>query len=175
MKPVKVSVIIPVYNTELYVRQTIQSILGQTLYDIEIITVNDGSTDNSLSILSELAKQDNRIKIFTHSNQGLSVSRNVGIEKASGEFIYFMDSDDLLDHDTLEICYQKCTSEQLDFVFFDAESFCEVKSTFRKDVSGAMLFSQPIRAPRSIVLTDVSTLPIKTGLGNSVLKVCNTN
>ena len=105
MKPVKVSVIIPVYNTELYVRQTIQSILGQTLYDIEIITVNDGSTDNSLSILSELAKQDNRIKIFTHSNQGLSVSRNVGIEKASGEFIYFMDSDDLLDHDTLEICY----------------------------------------------------------------------
>lgn len=102
MKPVKVSVIIPVYNTELYVRQTIQSILGQTLHDIEIITVDDGSTDNSLSILSELAEQDHRIKIFAHKNQGVSVARNIGLEQASGEFIYFMDSDDLLEKDTLE-------------------------------------------------------------------------
>ena len=81
MKPVKVSVIIPVYNTELYVRQTIQSILGQTLHDIEIITVDDGSTDNSLSILSELAEQDHRIKIFAHKNQGVSVARNIGLEQ----------------------------------------------------------------------------------------------
>ena len=126
MKPVKVSVIIPVYNTELYVRQTIQSILGQTLHDIEIITVDDGSTDNSLSILSELAEQDHRIKIFAHKNQGVSVARNIGLEQASGEFIYFMDSDDLLEKDTLEICYQKCLDEQLDFVFFDAEGLpCE--------------------------------------------------
>ena len=69
MKPVKVSVIIPVYNTELYIRQTILSILGQTLHDIEIIAVDDGSTDNSLSILSELAEQDHRIKVFAHRNQ----------------------------------------------------------------------------------------------------------
>ena len=166
MKPVKVSVIIPVYNTELYVRQTIQSILGQTLYDIEIITVNDGSTDNSLSILSELAKQDNRIKIFTHSNQGLSVSRNVGIEKASGEFIYFMDSDDLLDHDTLEICYQKCTSEQLDFVFFDAESFCEENITLR---------NYPYQRNLQIedkVWTGIELLEIQDGTGNFRTSAC---
>ena len=75
MKPVKVSVIIPVYNTELYIRQTILSILGQTLHDIEIIAVDDGSTDNSLSILSELAEQDHRIKVFAHRNQGVSVAR----------------------------------------------------------------------------------------------------
>ena len=166
MKPVKVSVIIPVYNTELYVRQTIQSILGQTLYDIEIITVNDGSTDNSLSILSELAKQDNRIKIFTHSNQGLSISRNVGIEKASGEFIYFMDSDDLLDHDTLEICYQKCTSEQLDFVFFDAESFCEENITLR---------NYPYQRNLQIedkVWTGIELLKIQDGTGNFRTSAC---
>ena len=132
MKPVKVSVIIPVYNTELYIRQTILSILGQTLHDIEIIAVDDGSTDNSLSILSELAEQDHRIKVFAHRNQGVSVARNIGLGQASGEFIYFMDSDDLLEKYTLEICYQKCLDEQLDFVLFDAEAFCEEDSTLRK-------------------------------------------
>ena len=131
MKPVKVSVIIPVYNTELYIRQTILSILGQTLHDIEIIAVDDGSTDNSLSILSELAEQDHRIKVFAHRNQGVSVARNIGLGQASGEFIYFMDSDDLLKKYTLEICYQKCLDEQLDFVLFDAEAFCEEDSTLR--------------------------------------------
>ena len=75
--------IIPVYNTELYIKQTVESIQKQTLYDIEIIIINDGSTDNSLSLLLELSKQDHRIKI----------------------------------------CYQKCSAEKLDFVFFDAESF----------------------------------------------------
>lgn len=131
MKPVKVSVIIPVYNTELYVKQTILSIIEQTLQEIEIIIIDDGSTDNSLSILTELSKEDPRIQLFSHTNQGLSISRNIGLEKASGEFIYFMDSDDLLEKDTLEVCYRKCTSEQLDFVFFDAESFCEENTVLR--------------------------------------------
>lgn len=123
MNSFKVSVIIPVYNTELYIKQTVESIQKQTLYDIEIIIINDGSTDNSLSLLLELSKQDHRIKIFSQENQGLSISRNTGLEKASGEFVYFMDSDDLLEKDALEICYQKCIAEKLDFVFFDAESF----------------------------------------------------
>lgn len=125
MNQFKVSVIIPVYNTELYVKQSVETIIKQTIDDIEIIIINDGSTDNSLSILYELSAQDHRIKLFTYTNQGLSISRNIGMEKASGEFIYFMDSDDLLEQDTLEQCYQKCISEQLDFVFFDAEGFCE--------------------------------------------------
>ena len=98
-----VSVIIPVYNTAPYLRKTLYSITQQTLRAIEIIIINDGSTDESLSIIRELAARDNRIKIFTQANQGLSVTRNTGIKAACGEFIYFMDSDDLLDANALEL------------------------------------------------------------------------
>ena len=119
----KVSVIIPVYNTEKYVRQAVESIRRQTLKDIEIIIVNDGSTDGSMTILEELAAQDERIKLFSQENQGLSVTRNVGLSHSTGEYVYFMDSDDLLVSDTLLKCYVKCKEENLDFVFFDAESF----------------------------------------------------
>ena len=166
MKPVKVSVIIPVYNTELYVRQTIQSILGQTLHDIEIITVDDGSTDNSLSILSELAEQDHRIKIFAHKNQGVSVARNIVLEQASGEFIYFMDSDDLLEKDTLEICYQKCLDEQLDFVFFDAEAFCDEDTTLRK-----YQYQRNLQGEDKI-WTGIELLKIQDNTGNFRTSVC---
>ena len=119
----KVSVIIPVYNTEKYVKESVESIMQQTLQDIEIIIINDGSTDNSLSVVNLLAQQDRRITVYSQSNQGLSIARNTGLEKVKGEFIYFMDSDDLLTNDALKTCYQECIAEQLDFVFFDAESF----------------------------------------------------
>ena len=101
----KVSVIIPVYNTEKYVRQAVESILLQTLKDIEIIIVNDGSTDGSMTILEELAAQDERIKLFSQENQGLSVTRNVGLSHSTGEYVYFMDSDDLLTGDAVAKLY----------------------------------------------------------------------
>lgn len=131
MKIPLVSVVIPVYNTAHYVEKTLQSILRQTLYDIEILVFDDGSTDQSLSIIQKIAQKDCRIKIYTHSNQGLSVTRNLGIKKARGEFIYFMDSDDLLETEALQECYQKCEQENLDFVFFNAESFCEDTTLLR--------------------------------------------
>ena len=99
----KVSVIIPVYNTEKYVRQAVVSICRQTLKDLEIIIVNDGSTDGSMTILEELAAQDERIKLFSQENQGQSTARNRGLHHAIGEYIYFMDSDDLLESDTFEL------------------------------------------------------------------------
>ena len=97
----KVSVIIPVYNTEAYVEQTLRSIMGQTLRDIELIVVNDGSTDGSLSVLERIATGDDRIRLYTQPNKGLSQTRNAGIARARGEFIYFMDSDDLLERTAL--------------------------------------------------------------------------
>ena len=117
----KVSVIIPVYNTEKYVRQAVESILLQTLKDIEIIIVNDGSTDGSMTILEELAAQDERIKLFSQENQGQSAARNFATEKAKGKYIYFMDSDDFLEKDALQLCFEKAESNNLDFVLFDAE------------------------------------------------------
>lgn len=118
----KVSVIIPVYNTEEYIGETLNSIINQTLKDIEIIVINDGSTDNSLQIINEYAKTDNRIFVYIQENQGQSIARNFGVSKASGDYIYFMDSDDLLDKSTFEICYLKCKNENLDFVIFNGET-----------------------------------------------------
>ncbi len=91
-----ISIIIPVYNAEKFLSHCINSILEQSYINLEIILVNDGSTDNSLSICEYYALKDNRIKVFTQANKGVSSARNLGIEKAQGEWIYFVDSDDLV-------------------------------------------------------------------------------
>lgn len=122
----KVSVVIPVYNTEAYVEEAVRSIMNQMLRDIEIIIIDDGSTDNSLSVIKKLAIEDSRIQYFSQINQGQSVARNAGIDKATGEYIYFMDSDDILEEEAFELCYNKCTAENLDFIFFDAVNFGEI-------------------------------------------------
>lgn len=125
----KVSVIIPVYNTAAYVRPAIESICRQTLQELEIIVVNDGSTDGSAAIIRELARADERIRVYEQENQGQSVARNVGLDYATGRYIYFMDSDDLLEADALELCYAKCEAEKLNLVLFDAEILNEKKTS----------------------------------------------
>ncbi len=125
MKKTLVSVIIPVYNTEKYLRECLDSIVNQTLKDIEIIIVNDGSTDNSLEIINEYAEKDSRIYTINIPNRGLSIARNVGMSKASGEYIYFIDSDDVLQEDALCLCVMKCLEDNLDLLFFDAETFTD--------------------------------------------------
>ena len=113
-KKIKVSVVIPVYNTEKYVREAVESIMNQTLRELEIIIINDGSTDNSLQVVEELAAADSRIQVYSQTNQGLSMARNAGITHAHGRYIYFMDSDDLLEKDAMELCYNKCEEKELD-------------------------------------------------------------
>ncbi len=121
----KVSVIIPVYNTGKYVEEAVYSIMNQTLSELEIIIVNDGSTDDSLQIVTRLQKEDSRIIIHSQENKGLSAARNKGLKYASGDYIYFMDSDDILNRNALKTCFDRCSSENLDFVYFDAESFSD--------------------------------------------------
>lgn len=121
----KVSVIIPVYNTEDYLEEAVRSIMNQTLKEIEIIIIDDGSIDNSLSIIEELSNEDSRISCYTQENSGLSQTRNRGIELAFGEFIYFMDSDDILALNALELCYSQAKRKELDFVFFDGITFSD--------------------------------------------------
>ena len=111
---IKVSVVIPVYNTEKYVREAVESIMNQTVRELEIIIINDGSTDNSLQVVEELAAADSRIQVYSQTNQGLSMARNAGITHAHGRYIYFMDSDDLLEKDAMELCYNKCEEKELD-------------------------------------------------------------
>lgn len=120
-----VTVIIPVYNTEQYVRQAVESILSQTLCDLEVIAVDDGSTDHSLEILNELAASDPRLRVISQPNAGQSAARNHALQLARGEYLYFMDSDDLLLPDALQTCMELCEQHSLDFCFFDALSLDE--------------------------------------------------
>lgn len=119
----QVSVVIPVYNVEDYLRECLDNILNQTLHEIEVICVNDGSTDGSLAILEEYAAKDERITIVTQKNRGLSGARNTGAKFARGEFLYFIDSDDFIDAEALEYLYQEAHDNQLDILYFDGESF----------------------------------------------------
>lgn len=121
----KVSVIIPVYNTAPYLNESVGSIIRQTLYDIEIIIVNDGSTDESGKIIDQIAAEDSRIQVYNQPNQGQSVARNEGLKHATGDYIYFMDSDDVLQQNALEVLHQRCYAKQLDVLFFDAEILYE--------------------------------------------------
>ena len=113
---IKVSIVIPVYNVEQYLKKCLDSAVKQTLQEIEIIAVNDGSIDNSLKILEEYSQRDNRITIITQENQGLSGARNTGIKCAKGEYLLFLDSDDYIEHDMAEVLYKRAIKENADVV-----------------------------------------------------------
>ena len=114
MEEIKVSVIIPVYNASKYLRQCLDSIISQTLQEIEIICVDDGSTDNSLEILNEYQKLDNRIKVLTQKHKRQGVARNYGMSIAAGEYIGFVDSDDWCEPDMYEKLYQRAKETDSD-------------------------------------------------------------
>lgn len=116
---IKVSVIIPVYNVEKYLEKCIQSVINQSLKDIEIILVDDGSGDLSGKICDDFAKCDSRVKVIHQKNQGPSAARNKGIEISKGEYISFVDSDDYLDEKMLEVLYNKGKEHNIDIVFCD--------------------------------------------------------
>ena len=123
---IKVSVILPIYNVASYLDEAFQSIINQSLKEIEIIAVNDGSTDHSEEIIRKYQQQDSRIISISQDNQGQSVARNVALQHASGEYIYMMDSDDFLaSPDALQICYEYAEKNKADFIFFDGDSFSE--------------------------------------------------
>lgn len=122
---IKVSVIIPVYNVDLYLDQALDSIQNQTLRQIEILCIDNGSTDRSPEILKAHAQADPRIQIIRKENGGASSARNMGIARAAGKYIYFMDSDDILESKVLEFCFQEMEQKNLDMLLFSARSFFE--------------------------------------------------
>lgn len=111
------SVIVPVYNTAAWLARCLDSICAQTYRNLEILCVNDGSTDNSAAILEEYAARDKRIKVFTQSNAGLSAARNTGLKNATGEWLTGVDSDDYLERDTYFHAMQQAT-DKVDMVWF---------------------------------------------------------
>jgi len=127
----KISVIVPVYNTSDYLVKCLDSLVNQTLDELEIIVVNDGSTDNSQEIIDDYASQYSNIKAFQKPNGGLSDARNFGIEKAKGEFIGFVDSDDFVDEKMFEIMYGLAKKHDSEIVFCDLEKVNENGEAFR--------------------------------------------
>lgn len=122
----RVSVIVPVYNVAPYLRQCLDSIVGQTLHDIEIICVDDGSTDESPAILAEYALRDDRIRIITQPNFHVSAARNNGLAAAHGEYVIFWDSDDWFELDALEQLYGIASERNADLVICNAQDFDNV-------------------------------------------------
>ena len=120
---VKVSVVIPVYNVEDFLGECLDSIVNQTLKDIEIICINDGSKDRSLEILNEYASKDDRITVISQENGGHAVATNNGMELATGKYLFLMDSDDILKLNALEDTVKVAEEKNVDFVIFQAINY----------------------------------------------------
>lgn len=166
-----ISVIIPVYNAEKYIKKCVESVMKQTYYDIEIILVNDGSTDGSENICKEMLQKDKRIRIFHQENLGVSVARNRGIEESQGEYLIFADSDDYLKENMIEVLYRNIQMQNADYVicdyitvrenqFIESEKIvpyknyngAEIKEVIANMIGGGKLFSS---VWRGLYKTDV--------------------
>lgn len=154
---VKVSVIVPVYNSEKYLEKCLNSIISQTEKDIEILCIEDGSTDRSWELLVDISKKDGRIHIWRNEeNQGTAFTRNRGLDNASGEFITFVDPDDYIPEDAIERMYTAAVERKLDLLYGDIETLSEFESydmieqtKIRKyayeDTSGVLLFDRLVK------------------------------
>lgn len=127
-----ISIIMPMYNVEKYVGDAIRSVIAQTWEDFELIVINDGSTDNSLHVAQLAIGQDSRAQLVSQPNKGLSAARNYGLEIARGNYIYFLDSDDLLAPEALNVCMDYIANLGLDFITFSGEAFSDLPDLVEK-------------------------------------------
>lgn len=159
----KISVVMPVYNVERYLAACLDSIVNQTLPDIEIIAVNDGTKDNSLQILEEYeSRYPDRMKVFSTENRGVSHARNYGLKRATGEYILFVDSDDFIELDMCEKLYNKATADNNDIVICGRYNVYEREhiGEMTKEVYPTMLINRNFRlAENKYELAHISPFP----------------
>lgn len=125
-----VTVIIPIYNVKNYLKSCVESVCNQTYHNLEIILIDDGSTDGTTDLCEQLKKNDNRIILIKQKNKGLSATRNRGLKMAHGEYIYFVDSDDWIEHNTIKVCLDIMIKEKLDVCIFDGYVEKETEEVF---------------------------------------------
>lgn len=149
-KDIKVSVVVAVYNSEAYLKETLDSIRNQSLRDIEIICVDDGSTDSSLSILKEYAESDTRITVLQQKEKtdGAAAARNLGISHACGEFLAILDSDDFFETDMLEEAYKRAIDTGADIVIYDGYVFDERNHADKE--AGFILYPEYLPAGKDV-------------------------
>lgn len=157
---IKVSVIIPVFNTEKYISKCLSSLVNQTLDDIEIICVNDGSTDNSLEIIEKIANNDARIKIINQEHKKQGAARNAGLRIAEGEYIGFVDSDDWIDLNYYEMLYNTAKKYDADIALATNVRIGNGKTKKRLEITEEKM---------------AETLQEKIDIGNQVKNPCPTN
>ena len=119
----KISVILPIYNASSCIEETLNYILAQTFNDYEVICVDDGSTDNTLAVLKDYEKKDKRLKVISQSNGGAGKARNTGLDNASGDYLAFLDADDLYDPDMLSKAYSKAVEGNADLVVWKCDRY----------------------------------------------------
>lgn len=190
----KVSIIVPIYNVEKYLAKCIDSLVNQTYRDVEIILVNDGSTDSSEDIVKQYAEKDCRILALNKVNGGLSDARNYGLKYATGEYCLFIDSDDYLALNAIELCVNKVNESNADIVCFDMiyvysdhETFASGGDfdllSFKKDSSAILINNSAcnkmfkrtlfdhIQFPKGMWYEDLATIPIVLSKADCIAKV----
>lgn len=167
---VLVSIIVPIYNVEKYVAECVKSCQKQTLKNIEIICVDDGSTDNSLAVVNSMAKKDPRIKCITKKNSGYGNTMNVGFDNAKGEYIIIAESDDYIEPDMCEFLYNKASNYKLDIVKSDYYTFTTTngkKKTMYESTCGDPKFYNKILFPKKDKEIFVFQMNTWTGIYNT--------
>lgn len=142
---IKISVVIPIFNSSLYIKDCLDSILKQTKIKIEVIAVNDGSTDDSLDILNGYRSNDERLVIISKINEGPAVARNVGIDVSNGEYLMFVDSDDVIREGAIEYIHSLICREHLDLYYFKHQTFSELSSlSFNEETNYSLMIMRGI-------------------------------
>lgn len=154
-----ISIIVPIYNAEEFLGECIESILNQSYINIEIILVNDGSTDSSLNICNKYKEMDNRIKIISKSNSGVSDARNKGISNALGKYICFADADDMLKKDFVKVLYTEIANNEVDIVFCN----------FEYDYNGKLIKKKPRLRAGIYNISEIKNIIIDDGTMSGIL------
>ena len=146
MKEQLVSVIIPVYNCEKYIKQSAESVLNGDYKNIELVLVDDGSTDGSLAMCGDIANKDGRVTVYHKENGGASSARNYGLERAKGEYVYFVDADDFIVDGAIAKLTEKAESTRADVIYFEAYNFSESENI--EAISDGFTFNRSYRESR---------------------------
>lgn len=144
---IDISIIVPIYNASKYLEKCLDSLINQTKKELEFILINDGSTDNSEEIIKKY--KDKRIKYFKNENRGIGKTRNFGIEKSSGKYLMFLDSDDYLETNACEVLYEKVEKESLDLLVFD---YYRVEKTSTEEVKIPSFKTSNIKENKDLLL-----------------------
>ena len=168
MQSKKISIILPMYNAEKYIGQILEELLGQTYQNTELLIINDGSTDSSEEIVSRYAQTDDRIRLVSIPNQGPSKARNTGLDLATGDYIRFVDADDRIGADSVEVLYEPYAEDpELDLVIGSYETVPEMGYFTGDKLSGGRIDQMELIMQGRVFLMVQS--PSDTTLFNQVL------